>query len=83
MEHDVSSGALWYLVLAYSIIWILLFAYLFSLAHREQELDRDLKLITQVLRDKKEGWPTVIPEEGEVEVAEAHKAENPEPFRAA
>ncbi len=59
-------GELVYLAGAYAVIWLLLFGYVLSLAYREQELRRDVTLITQVLRER-EVVP-VTPDETEARV---------------
>ena len=72
-------GDLWYLALAYGLIWLLLFVYLFSLAHREQELTRDIRVITNILREKGEMWDATP---DEVDTIEAQPVEAREPYRA-
>jgi CcmD family protein len=43
-------GDLWYLALAYGIIWLGLFAYLVLLAGRSESLRRELGLLRQMLQ---------------------------------
>jgi len=43
-------GDLWYLALAYGVIWLGLFAYLFRLAGRSESLRRELALLRQILQ---------------------------------
>ena len=42
-------GDLWYLALAYGVIWLGLLAYLFRLARRAEGLSRELGLLKQIL----------------------------------
>ena len=42
-------GDVWYLALAYGVIWLGLFAYLFHLAGRSESLRRELGLLKQML----------------------------------
>ena len=43
-------GDLWYLALAYGVIWMGLLAYLFRLAQRAESLRRELHLLRQMLQ---------------------------------
>ncbi len=43
-------GDLWYLALAYGLIWLGLFAYLLHLAARSEGLRRELSLLKQMLQ---------------------------------
>ncbi len=45
-------SSLVFLAVAYAIVWLMLFGYLLSLAFREKELRREVKLITQVLEER-------------------------------
>ena len=51
-------SGLWFLALGYGVIWLVLFAYVLSLTYREQELRREVKFITQILKDGEVGLPT-------------------------
>lgn len=59
-------GNLWYLALAYGVIWIVLLVYLYSIARRQESLRQEVKAIQEAL-------------EGEPE-AEEDEAEDMEPF---
>ena len=59
------SGDLWYLFLAYGVIWAALLVYLYSIARRQESLRREVKAIEEAL-------------EGQLEDEEA--AEEAEPF---
>ncbi len=45
-------SSLVFLAIAYGIVWLMLFGYLLTLAFREKELRREVKLITQVLEER-------------------------------
>jgi CcmD family protein len=49
-EFQMSDLA--FVAVAYGVVWLVLFVYVFSLVQREQELRRDLRLITSVLRER-------------------------------
>ena len=51
-------SGLWFLALGYGVIWLVLFAYVLSLTYREQELRREVKFITQILKDGEVALPT-------------------------
>jgi CcmD family protein len=53
-----------FVAVAYGVVWLVLFAYVFSLVQREQELRRDLRLITSVLRERDVLPPDVVLESG-------------------
>jgi len=42
-------GNLWYLALAYGVIWIVLLVYLYSIARRQESLRQEVKAIEQAL----------------------------------
>jgi CcmD family protein len=42
-------GSLWYLALAYGVIWVVLLAYLYSIARRQESLKREVKDIEEAL----------------------------------
>jgi CcmD family protein len=46
---------LWYLALAYGVIWLGLFAYLFRLAARAESLRREVSLLRSMLRADPQG----------------------------
>jgi len=56
---------LWYLALAYGVIWVVLLVYLYSIARRQESLEQEMKTIQEAL-------------EGDLEAEEA--AEDVEPF---
>ena len=56
-------GDLWYLALAYGVIWVVLLVYLYSIARRQESLRQEMKAIEEAL----EGEPEA---EGEAEEAE-------------
>ena len=58
-------GNLWYLALAYGVIWVVLLVYLYSIARRQEDLRQDVKAIQEFL-------------EGEFEAEE--QADEAEPF---
>ncbi len=60
-------GDLWYLALAYSVIWLGLFVYLFHLAGRSERLRRELGLLKQMLQAD----PGEAPEGGDEAMASA------------
>ncbi len=43
-------GDLWYLFLAYGVIWAVLLAYLYSIALRQESLRREVKAIDEALK---------------------------------
>lgn len=45
-------GSLFYAFLAYSVIWLALLAYSFSLAARQKSLEREVETIKAVLAEK-------------------------------
>jgi CcmD family protein len=47
-------GDLWYLALAYGVIWVVLLAYLYSIARRQESLRREVKAIEKALEGKPE-----------------------------
>jgi CcmD family protein len=47
-------GDLWYLALAYGVIWVVLLAYLYSIARRQESLRQELKAIEGALEGKPE-----------------------------
>ena len=57
-------GDLWYLALAYGAIWVLLLAYLYSIARRQESLRREIEAIEEAL--KREPGAEEEAEEGEV-----------------
>jgi CcmD family protein len=58
-------GNLWYLALAYGVIWIVLLVYLYSISRRQESLRQEVKAIEEAL-------------EGELEAGE--ETEELEPF---
>jgi len=42
-------GDLWYLALAYAVIWAVLLVYLYSIARRQESLRREMKAIAEAL----------------------------------
>jgi CcmD family protein len=44
-------GDLWYLALAYGVIWIVLLAYLYSIARRQDGLREEMKSIQAALEE--------------------------------
>jgi CcmD family protein len=56
-------GDLWYLALAYGVIWVVVLAYLYSIARRQESLRQEVKAIEKALEGKPEA-------EEEVEEAE-------------
>ena len=58
---------LWYLALAYGVIWVVLLVYVYSIARRQEGLEQEVKAIQEAL-------------EGELEVGE--EAEEVEAFLA-
>jgi CcmD family protein len=56
-------GNLWYLALAYGVIWVVLLAYLYSIARRQESLRREIKAIEEALK----GEPGDEEEAGEAE----------------
>ena len=60
-------GNLWYLALAYGVIWVVLLVYLYSIARRQESLRQEMKAIEEALK-------------GEQEAGE--EAEEAEPFLA-
>jgi CcmD family protein len=47
-------GDLWYLALAYGVIWVLLLAYLYSIARRQESVRQEVKAIEEALERKPE-----------------------------
>ena len=45
-------GDLWYLALAYGVIWVVLLAYLYSIARRQESLRHEVKAIEKALEGK-------------------------------
>lgn len=74
--------SIWYLALGYGVIWLMLFAYLFSIAYREQELGRDVRTITQILKDREEAWSDATADEDAAAVAEGRQVDTKGPYRA-
>ena len=56
-------GDLWYLALAYAVIWVALLVYLYSIARRQESLRQEMKAIEEAL----EGRSQAEEEAGEVE----------------
>jgi CcmD family protein len=56
-------GDLWYLALAYGVIWAVLLGYVYSIARRQESLRREMKAVEEAL----EGRPEAEPEEEEAE----------------
>ena len=48
-----------FVALAYGIVWLLVLGYVFNLVQREQELRRDLRGISDLLRERELMAPTV------------------------
>ncbi len=46
----MDSNNLWYLFAAYSIIWLLVFGYVFMLLRREKTLRRDIAALKEELK---------------------------------
>lgn len=42
-------GDLWYLALAYGVIWVVLLAYLYSIARRQEGLREEMKSLQEAL----------------------------------
>jgi CcmD family protein len=47
-------GNLWYLALAYGVIWVFLLAYLYSIARRQESLRREIEAIEEALKGRPE-----------------------------
>jgi CcmD family protein len=47
-------GDLWYLALAYGVIWVALLVYLYSIARRQEGLAQELKAIQEALEGELE-----------------------------
>ena len=47
-------GDLWYLALAYGVIWVVLLVYLYSIARRQESLRQEMKAIEEALEGKPE-----------------------------
>ena len=47
-------GNLWYLALAYGVIWIVLLVYLYSIARRQESLRQEVKAIQEALEGELE-----------------------------
>jgi len=45
-------GDLWYLALAYGVVWVALLAYLYSVARRQESLRQEVKSIEDALKGK-------------------------------
>ena len=43
-------GNLWYLALAYGLMWVVLLVYLYSIARRQESLTREVKAIEEALK---------------------------------
>jgi CcmD family protein len=56
-------GDLWYLALAYGVIWVVLLVYLYSIARRQEGLRREVRALEETL----EGKPEAEEETGEAE----------------
>jgi len=66
-------GDLWYLALAYAVIWAVLLAYLYSIARRQESLRQEMKAIEEALEggsgaeeeaDEAEPFLTLVQGEG-------------------
>ncbi len=64
---------LWYLVLAYAVIWAGVFGYLVFLAAQARALRKEVRMLTQVLRDEAQLEPEATPE-ARVELATEPKS---------
>jgi len=42
-------GDLWYLALAYGVIWVVLLVYLYSIARRQEGLEQEIKAVQEAL----------------------------------
>ncbi len=42
-------GDLWYLALAYAVIWVVILAYLYSIARRQEGLREEMKFIQEAM----------------------------------
>ena len=47
-------GDLWYLALAYGVIWVVLLAYLYSIARRQESLRQEVKALEKTLEGESE-----------------------------
>jgi len=47
-------GDLWYLALAYGVIWMVLLAYLYSIARRQESLRQEVKALEETLGGESE-----------------------------
>ena len=47
-------GNLWYLALAYGVIWIVLLVYLYSISRRQESLRQEVKAIEEALEGELE-----------------------------
>ena len=47
-------GDLWYLALAYGVIWVVLLVYLYSIARRQESLRQEVKAIEEALEGRPE-----------------------------
>ena len=45
-------GDLWYLALAYAVIWVVLLVYLYSIARRQESLRQEMKDIEKALEGR-------------------------------
>ena len=50
-------GDLWYLALAYGVIWVVLLVYVYSIARRQESLRRELKVVEEALKGEPEAEP--------------------------
>ena len=57
-------GNLWYLALAYGVIWVVLLVYLYSIARRQESLRQEVRAIEEAL----EGEPKAEEEAEEAEL---------------
>lgn len=64
---------LWYLALAYGVIWVVLLVYLYSIARRQEGLEQEMKAIQEALEgepeadeeaEEAEAFVTLVQEEG-------------------
>jgi CcmD family protein len=47
-------GNLWYLAMAYGVIWVVLLVYLYSIARRQESLRQEVKAIEEALEAESE-----------------------------
>ena len=50
-------GDLWYLALAYGVIWVVLLGYLYSIARRQESLRREMTAVQEALEGRPEAEP--------------------------